>query len=44
MFGVAMTIRTKQATENNREHNTPSTTYMPIKGTHAIPAVSHTRF
>jgi hypothetical protein len=37
-------LRTKQATENNREHNTPSTTYVHIEGTHAIAAVSSTRF
>jgi hypothetical protein len=33
-----MFLRTKQSTENNREHNTPSTTYVRIEGTHAIAA------
>jgi hypothetical protein len=28
----------KQTTENNKEHNTPSTTYVRIEGTHTIAA------
>jgi hypothetical protein len=31
-------LNINQATENNREHNTPSTTYVRIEGTHAIAA------
>jgi hypothetical protein len=31
-------IRTKQAKENNREHNTPSTTHVRIGRTHVITA------
>jgi hypothetical protein len=31
-------LRTKQAAENNREHDTASTTHMRIRRTHAITA------
>jgi hypothetical protein len=37
-------LEIKQITENNGEHNTPSTTYVRIEGTHTIAAVPPTNF